>query len=498
MAVTRSTDSKESLVTDKAAADKSSDNNSMTNISKAVNKKNNDNKTEAKAAAATAVVAPTVTTAAAAINSSSSSSDDDDSNSEHKPSAYELLRLQNINRNNARLQTLGLLANKPEELPQSQKIVVKSKKKKIEVQPRPQPKRGLKKSVVYDDEQKERELAIACDDEGFVDKKPSARAAAAAKAAKKEELDEESVGDDDLDEEMTLAELAAAKKRKRKQEKSVKVSGGGKRSSNKKFSNIVNGAGRGGGPNHKDEMKATHEKIDEADGIDNWERENEQARIDYRKANNPYIGDAIKKTILGKDINEYNTSEDCIPLKELGEDRYKAIINDLDRSAKRAFCAALGLKVTGNLAATLIRYIETDGSVKAALSNADRADNGLLNKDKPNLLHNIFQLPSFLPDVVMVEKNKVVILETPEEEETANLMTVVEMQEDSIPDIKTLMKYFVEANFLIGPKNHPYLQSTNVRAEKYERMRLELIHPDITGRGYEPPHAYQASLRKFF
>lgn len=261
------------------------------------------------------------------------------------------------------------LANKPK-LPQSQKIVVvKSKKKKIEVQPRPrnQPKRELKKSVVYDDEQKEREHATACGDEGFVDKKPSARAAAAATraAAKKESesSNEESVGDDDLEEEEeeTLAELPAAKKRKRKQEKGVKVSGGGKRSSNKKFSNIVNGAGRGGGPNHKDEMKATHDKIDEADGIDNWERENEQARIDYRKENNPYIDEVGKKTILGKDINEYNTFEDCIPLKKLGEDGYKEIINDLKVKAKKAFCAALGLKVSGNLGATLIRYIETDG-----------------------------------------------------------------------------------------------------------------------------------------
>ncbi len=135
---------------------------------------------------------------------------------------------------------------------------------------------------------------------------------------------------------------------------------------------------------------------------------------------------------------------------------------------------------------------------EAALSNAERADSGIANKNKPNVLHNIFQLPTLLPEVVMVEKNKIVILETPEEEETANLMTVVELQEDSIQDIRTLMNLFVKANFLIGPKNHPYLQSARVRPGKYERMKLELIHPDITGPGYEPPHAYQGSLRKFF
>ena len=106
-------------------------------------------------------------------------------------------------------------------------------------------------------------------------------------------------------------------------------------------------------------------------------------------------------------------------------------------------------------------------------------------------------LPDEISTKVSTKKYKIIIEKTEGDEGDSNLRRLCIALGIPPKDMSIMMRDFVKANFLIGPENHPYLKSERVYPTEYERERLELIHPDITGPGYKPPSKFAASMRDF-
>ena len=114
----------------------------------------------------------------------------------------------------------------------------------------------------------------------------------------------------------------------------------------------------------------------------------------------------------------------------------------------------------------------------------------------------MFLSPDHVPlkGKVEIAKHKIVIVETEGDEGDCNLQllcnTMGGYPGKSIPK---MMQELIRANFLIGPKDHPFLTSDSERthSSQYERNKLELIHPDITGPEYQIPDGTSV-LKRFF
>jgi hypothetical protein len=101
---------------------------------------------------------------------------------------------------------------------------------------------------------------------------------------------------------------------------------------------------------------------------------------------------------------------------------------------------------------------------------------------------------------VEIAKYKIVIDETEGDDCDSNLQLLSNaMGGNAGKSIPRMMQELINANFLIGPKDHPFLTSDSERTHSspYERKKLELIHPDITGPEYQIPDG-TCRLKRFF
>lgn len=238
-------------------------------------------------------------------------------------------------------------------------------------------------------------------------------------------------------------------------------------------------------------------------GFDEWLEDKEAADRQYKIENNSYAKRLTQanRIVNGKDITHYQTHGDCQELKRLSDERLSAIIDPLTKWAKMALCYSLGLKISGGAegAEAIKQFIRT-----GSRSDISAGCNGSKNHFQTSpctTLETLFLSPDHLrlKGKVEIAKHKIVIAETEGDEGDSNLQLLCDtMGGRAGKSIPRMMNELINANFLIGPKDHPFLTSDKEKTHSslYERKKLELIHPDITGPGYQIPDG-TCKLKRF-
>lgn len=87
------------------------------------------------------------------------------------------------------------------------------------------------------------------------------------------------------------------------------------------------------------------------------------------------------------------------------------------------------------------------------------------------------------------------MIEPSDEDEVSNLERIQKILKYS--SVCDMMKQFAKMNFFFGPADHPLLksQNKNVATSAYEKLSLELHHPDLNP-DFEPTTKTQGSLRR--
>jgi len=117
------------------------------------------------------------------------------------------------------------------------------------------------------------------------------------------------------------------------------------------------------------------------------------------------------------------------------------------------------------------------------------------SRTKLNFLNMVFLLLQHdaFKKFVRVYDGFIAILQTDDSSTISNLERVRDKLK--VDNISRLIGCFVECNFVIGPKDHPYLQPGYCSWKNCERMLIEFHHPDINT--HYKPSQHQGSMRRF-